>query len=377
MTGIFQQVPYGNRLTKTLEIGQAIAQRFGTSDLGIKMSRWIKTTWNAQTKADEARAVRAWVQQTVKYFSDPHGAELVSDPIYTMKNGGDCDDLATLAAALLIALGHNARLAAVKWQGRQDFTHAVVADLTAEVIVDPVSVEPEIWPPAPYIAERIIYLTPSGEVADLSGIFGKIHKAFSKVFTKVFKPKTLLGKILDPLGASSRNLKTATKVADVVGTAVATFYTAGLAAGVGGGFLATTAGGAKVLGGLALKGLTAAKAGGAAVAKAVLPAVVAAASNKSGAAPQQMAAAVGMDPYGAQQMAYDPAMYYGASGGYGGGGGGAMIDPGGMTYGADGVPGATVEVTDTMPKEGPGLGTVALVAGVGLGLYFLTKKKGK
>lgn len=371
MSGIFFDVPYGNRLTKTLELGQAIAQRFGTSDLGMKMARWIKTTWNAQTKADEARAVRAWVAQTVRYFSDPHGAELVAEPIYTMKNGGDCDDLATLAAGLLIALGHNARLGAVKWAGRQDFTHAVVADLSAQVIVDPVSVEPEIWPPKGYHVERIIYLTPSGEVADLSGLFGKLVKGIAKPFTKVFKPKTLFGKIADPLGLMSRNLKHTMKVADVVGTAAAVAtgaYAVGLAAGGAGGFWATAGVGAKTVGAGLLKAGTAVKGAAMSAAKAILPAVAAAATNKTG---QQMPIMQAADPYayGAGQMAYDPAMYYGASGAYGGG---ATIDPG-LTY-SDGIPGATVEVTDTMPQAGPGLGTVALLAGAGLGLYLLTRK---
>lgn len=88
----------------------------------------------------------------------------------------------------------------------------------------------------------------------MDGLFGKLVKAVAKPFTKIFKPKTLLGKVMDPAGLLSRNLKHTMKAADVVGTAVATFYTAGLAAGAGGGFWATTGAGAKLIGGAALKG---------------------------------------------------------------------------------------------------------------------------
>lgn len=379
MTGIFREVPYGNRLHKTLELGQAIADKWGKTALFLRMAREIKTRAGATTKKDEARAVREWVQTHVRYFADPHGAEVVGEPFFVMQNGGDCDDLATLAAALLIALGHNARLAAVRWEGRTQYTHAVVADLTAQAVVDPVSVAPEIWPPKPYKVGSFLYIKPSGEFAELSGLFGKFVKAIAKPFTKVFKPKTLLGKIADPLGLMSRNLKHTMKVADVVGTAAAVVtgaYVVGAAAGATGGFWATAGAGAKAVGAGLLKAGTAVKGGAVTAAKAILPAVAAAVTTKTG---QPIPAQMGMDPYayGASQMAYDPSMYYGASdygaatggGGYGGGGSAPMIGP-------DGVPEATVEVTDTMPQEGPGMGTLALVAGAGL-LLLIAAKKGK
>lgn len=85
----------------------------------------------------------------------------------------------------------------------------------------------------------------------MNGLFSKLHKAISKPFTKIFKPHTLLGKIADPFGLSSRNIKFAGRVADVVGTAAAVVaggWAIGAAAGGAGGFWATAAKGGSIVG---------------------------------------------------------------------------------------------------------------------------------
>lgn len=90
-----------------------------------------------------------------------------------------------------------------------------------------------------------------GEGVGMSGLFSKLHKAISKPFTKIFKPHTLLGKIADPFGLSSRNIKFAGRVADVVGTAAAVVaggWAIGAAAGGAGGFWATAAKGGSIVG---------------------------------------------------------------------------------------------------------------------------------
>ena len=377
---IFSSVPYGNRLEKTIELGQAIADKWGKSPLFVKLARRIKTEWNAQTKVDEARAIQSWVQNRVRYFSDPHGAELVGEPFWVMQNGGDCDDLATLAATLLIALGHNARIAAVMWEGKTDFSHAVAADLTANCVVDPVSTPPEIWPPATYTVKRMIYMKPTGEIADLSGLFGKLFKAIAKPFTKIFKPKTLLGKIMDPLGLASRNAKWGYKIADVVGTAATLAvggWAIGAAAGGAGGFWSTAALGAKTVGVGALKAATALKTGVVSAGKFIAPAVVSALANKE-KAPAVDTTMPGLPDYSGQGPGYETGFGAGSGGGYsGGGGGGPYVDPNEGTYtDASGTLGKTVEVTE---DAGTNMMPILAIGAAAVGLYFLTapKKRGK
>lgn len=49
-----------------------------------------------------AEAIRAWVAANVEFRRDPEGLELVQSPEVTLSNGiGDCDDQATLVAAML------------------------------------------------------------------------------------------------------------------------------------------------------------------------------------------------------------------------------------------------------------------------------------
>ena len=240
----------GDRVHATLEVCERIVQTWGTSQLVRKMARDIANQYRANSAKDEARAVQIWIHNRVKYRRDPQDAELVQDPITTVKNGGDCDDMAILAASLLRAIGHDARVATVQWKGRKEPSHAVCADLTARSIVDAVpDTWPEEWPPLGFEVEHIRYLNNNGTMVSMDGLFSKLVKALAKPFEKIFPPKTLLGKIMDPLGLNDpkRNLNLTGRVADVVGTAAALVtgaYLAAPAAAAGSGFWATAGAGA-------------------------------------------------------------------------------------------------------------------------------------
>lgn len=68
--------------------------------------------------SDQARAIQQWVQQNIEYRRDPPDLELVQTPQVTLQlKAGDCDDQATLTAALLQATGHPARFIAVGLNG--------------------------------------------------------------------------------------------------------------------------------------------------------------------------------------------------------------------------------------------------------------------
>jgi len=356
MSAEWMSLPYGDsRLATTLEAGDQIVKTWGTTHLMRKMAADILNQFRASSDQEEARAIQIWVHNRVKYRRDPADAELIQDPLKTIQRGGDCDDQAILAASLLRAIGHDARIATVQWVGRTHPSHAVAVDLTSKSIVDPVSEEwPEQWPPAGYRVQAIRYRNNSGEMVALDGLFGNIFKALSKPFVKVFKPHTLLGKIMDPLGANSRNLKTATKVADVVGTAVATFYTMGaygaLAAGGSiGSFGATVAAGAGMAGSGAL---AAGKFLLANLGKTAGTALIAQALGKSQAgqelSPQEQAA---VSQYQANPGYYDSGAAYSGGGGGGGGYSGGMFDE---------IPGAIKATTNTFPIVPVALGAVAL-----------------
>lgn len=350
-TATWNQVDYsGDRVHATLETAGQIVKTWGTSQLVRKMAKDITQQYRAQSPKEEARAIQIWIHNRVKYRRDPADAELVQDPITTVQQGGDCDDMAILAAALLRAIGHDARVATVQWKGRDYPSHAVAADLTAGSIVDGVPDNwPEQWPPDGFEVQTIRYLDDSGRQVALNGLFSKLVKALAKPFEKVFPPKTLLGKIMDPLGLNdpSRNLNLTGRVADVVGTAAAVVtgaYLAAPAAAAGTGFWATAGAGAANIG-----GLLASKLGYAAAGLAVTSLV---SKMQSGqpltAAEQQQLTAAG----------YTPANGYGntQTGTYAAGGGGSAGSYAGWTP-AD----ATVAPPSSFPLIPVALGAAALI----------------
>jgi transglutaminase-like putative cysteine protease len=79
--------------------------------------------------ADQARAIQQWVQSNIEYRRDPPDVELVQTPQVTLQlRAGDCDDQATLTAALLQATGHPTRFVAVGLDG-QPLSHVLTQTL--------------------------------------------------------------------------------------------------------------------------------------------------------------------------------------------------------------------------------------------------------
>jgi transglutaminase-like putative cysteine protease len=79
---------------------------------------------NPRNPEAQALALRDWIASHVRFLRDPAGAELVQTPEYLLtelsKFGtvqGDCDDVATLAAALAMSIGLRARFQLVGFDG--------------------------------------------------------------------------------------------------------------------------------------------------------------------------------------------------------------------------------------------------------------------
>lgn len=383
-------IPYtGNRMDKTLELGQSIMNKWGTTLLCIKIAREIKTMSGANSKLEEASAVRDWIHGRVPYVSDPLRAELVGDPLWTLNYGGDCDDMAVLAGAILQALGHKASLACVHWKGRDWPSHAVCIDFSAECVVDPVpDVDVENWPPVGFDVLRMRYMDDKGDFQSLDGFFSKLTKSLAKVVTKVFPSKTLVGKLVDPLGLMDpkRNLNLAGRVSDVAGTAAAVVgagWAIGAAAGagyLGSSAAATAAGASGFLGTAAAGGSVALSALGAAITSktamgigaAVLTSALTGAMNRGGGTPTE--AAGGVVPPGYMLNPDGTISPMGTGGGYnvqqsasGGGGGGGGADDYSAYQGA----------AQTMPTAVSSIPTWLIVGGMGLAALLLMNPKKK
>lgn len=216
-------------------------------------------------------------------------------------------------------------------------------------------------------------INPQLDSYGMSGLFGKLVNALAKPFTKIFKPHTLLGKIADPLGLASRNLKWTYKAADIVGTAASLAvgaWAVGAAAGgagAAGGFWSTAATGAKLAGGAALKAVAGVGKGIGAAAKFLAPA--AATMFAGGNAP---AAAVPGMQFPTETMVGQVGQWSDAAL-TGGGGGEPTVT---VTGGGVGLPPgeATVEVNDTMPEEGP---PWLLIGGAALAFFLILQSRKK
>lgn len=92
--------------------------------------------------ASQALACYYWVHQNVKYARDPAGVEMVQEPRITIEERmGDCDDMATLLAAMLMRYGHRCYFTLVSLDEVGPPSHVYVDLLTPTGLVtfDPVA----------------------------------------------------------------------------------------------------------------------------------------------------------------------------------------------------------------------------------------------
>lgn len=74
----------------------------------------------------EIRALHEFVRDQIRYLRDPVNMERVATPEMTLQIGqGDCDDKATLLAAMLDSIGHPTRYVALAFNG-EGFSHVLV-----------------------------------------------------------------------------------------------------------------------------------------------------------------------------------------------------------------------------------------------------------
>ncbi len=91
----------------------------------IELARGITRDLPNKDYVAELEAIFLWVKKHVRYVRDPWGLETLATPKHTalVSGVGDCDEHATLIAALARAIGHRAGFRCVQTPGSYGFSH--------------------------------------------------------------------------------------------------------------------------------------------------------------------------------------------------------------------------------------------------------------
>lgn len=140
-------VPGGRALTAaTLAQMRSLARGAVTDPMVVWAARRIAAT-AGDGHADDlvAQWIRAYLQAHVRYASDPVDRELLVKPADMIREidsagsvAGDCDDTATLGAALALAVGLPAIFRAVAVNGDPEYSHvyAIIPTMGGGVSLD-------------------------------------------------------------------------------------------------------------------------------------------------------------------------------------------------------------------------------------------------
>jgi transglutaminase-like putative cysteine protease len=122
LLGIPDGVP-GTRAT--LRVMAALVKQYRTNPSVLLTAKTIvRDVPGHKNYSGMVEALHGFVQSRIQYVQDPRGTEMVQTPIKTLEfSQGDCDDQATLLAALLEAVGFKARFVAIKMQLAGPFVH--------------------------------------------------------------------------------------------------------------------------------------------------------------------------------------------------------------------------------------------------------------
>jgi transglutaminase-like putative cysteine protease len=125
----------------TLRLMRGMVDDWSKTTFCVQLARQICDQVGASSFAEESRAIWGWIRSAVAYRLDPVETQWIQDPYETaaVSKAGNCANMAILAGALLQALGHPVTLAAIRWDDRDDFSHAVVFDKLTGLMIDPVN----------------------------------------------------------------------------------------------------------------------------------------------------------------------------------------------------------------------------------------------
>ena len=102
---------------ETLVLMRSIVRKSKADPVVIQTARNLTAHLAPKNWQGEIAALFSFVRDRIRYVLDPNDVETLSSPRHLLKNrSGDCDDLVTLLAALLEAIGHPTRFVAVGFQ---------------------------------------------------------------------------------------------------------------------------------------------------------------------------------------------------------------------------------------------------------------------
>ena len=131
------------RMTDTLAAMKRLASE-GKKDLEVRrLVEQLNANVAEGDYASELLSVYYWVKQNIRYMRDPAGVEMLKTPRKLLETkAGDCDDIATLLAAMYMALGNTVQFAIASFRpGAPAFSHVFVEVITpwGPVVFDPVA----------------------------------------------------------------------------------------------------------------------------------------------------------------------------------------------------------------------------------------------
>ena len=134
-------------------MAKAVRAALGNESL-TQTARGIVAQLAPRNVISQARTLRAWADQHFRFVNDPLGVELIESPIYHLdeikRRGfvqGDCDDAATLCAALGLSIGIAATFVAYAFNTPTAPYSHVVCSLWPLGIPNPPRIECDITRP--------------------------------------------------------------------------------------------------------------------------------------------------------------------------------------------------------------------------------------
>jgi transglutaminase-like putative cysteine protease len=114
------QVQQGGDARRTMDSMSRNVRKSLVDPAVVETARAVIAKVTPRDCVGQARAIRAWVDARFRFVRDPLGVELLESPAFHLsriqRDGfvqGDCDDAATLTAALGLSVGIPARFVAV------------------------------------------------------------------------------------------------------------------------------------------------------------------------------------------------------------------------------------------------------------------------
>jgi transglutaminase-like putative cysteine protease len=106
--------PGSGGVTDTLKLMAQLAKQYKVDPLVRQTATRAISAAAEKDDLAEAAALQDWVRSEIRYTGDVLDVETLQTPNYTLQElGGDCDDQATLLAAMLMAVGIPAAYCAV------------------------------------------------------------------------------------------------------------------------------------------------------------------------------------------------------------------------------------------------------------------------